>query len=55
MGKCRLREKELRRKRHRRMKRLKQRIKQMILEAQSRKYERELQQKEAPQSQEQQS
>lgn len=37
------------------MKRLKQRIKQMILEAQKRKYERELQQEEASQTEEQQS
>lgn len=40
MGKCRLREKELRRKRHRRMKRLKQRIKQLIYKAQRHKYEK---------------
>ncbi|HID07619.1 MAG TPA: hypothetical protein EYP10_10805 [Armatimonadetes bacterium] len=39
MGKCRLREKELRRRRHRRMKRLKERKKQAIFEAQQRKRE----------------
>ncbi|MCC6039027.1 MAG: hypothetical protein LM632_12560 [Armatimonadetes bacterium] len=50
MAKCRLREKELRRRRHRYWKRRKQRIKQAILEARLRKLEMKQQQAAASES-----